>query len=49
LRAIPAGTVVENVKLDAAERQRVIDGVAKNLNESYVYPDLARISVLPPE
>ena len=34
LRAIPPGAVLENIKLDAAERQRVIDGVAKNLNES---------------
>lgn len=42
LRAIPAGAVVENVKLDAAERQRVIDSVASNLKDSYVYPDLAQ-------
>jgi len=42
LRAIPPGGVVENIKLDAAERQRVIDGVANNLNEFYVYPDLAQ-------
>ena len=42
LRAIPPGAVVENVKVDAAARQRVIDGIAKNLKESYVYPDLAR-------
>ena len=42
LRAIPAGAVVESVKLDAAERQRVIDGVAGNLKDSYVYPDLAQ-------
>jgi retinol-binding protein 3 len=42
LRAIPPGAVVENVKLDAPERQRVIDGIEKNLKESYVYPDLAQ-------
>jgi Peptidase family S41/N-terminal domain of Peptidase_S41 in eukaryotic IRBP len=42
LRAIPPGAVVENVKLDASERQRVIDGLIKNLKESYVYPDLAQ-------
>jgi hypothetical protein len=42
LRAIPPGAVVESVKLDAPERSRVIDGVAKNLQESYVYPDLAQ-------
>lgn len=42
LQAIPLGAVVESVKLDAAERERVIDGLAKNLNDFYVYPDLAR-------
>jgi integrase len=42
LRAIPPGGVIENVRVDSAERQRVIDGVAKNLKESYVYPDLAQ-------
>src|SRR6266566_3263469 len=42
VRAIPPGAVVENVTLDAAERQRVIDGTAKNLKECYVYPDLAQ-------
>ena len=42
LRAIPPGAVVEDIKLDGAERQRVIDGIVKNLNESYVYPDLAQ-------
>jgi retinol-binding protein 3 len=42
LRAIPPGAVVENIKLDASERQRVIDSVIKNLKESYVYPDLAQ-------
>ena len=42
VRAIPPGAVVENVTLDTAGRQRVIDGVAKNLKESYVYPDLAQ-------
>jgi hypothetical protein len=40
--AIPPGAVVETVTLDTAGRQRVIDGVAKNLKESYVYPDLAQ-------
>lgn len=42
LRAIPLGAAVENVKLDAAERSRVIDAIVKNLEESYVYPDLAQ-------
>ena len=41
LRAIPPGATVENIKLDAAMRQRVIDGVVKNLEEFYVYPDVA--------
>lgn len=42
LQAIPPGAVVENIKLDAAARQRVIDGVAAGLKESYVYPELAQ-------
>lgn len=42
LHAIPPGAKVENVKLDAAARQRVIDAVVKDLNEYYVYPDLAQ-------
>jgi hypothetical protein len=42
LRAIPPGAVVENVKVDAPARQRLIDEVVKNLNEFYVYPDLAQ-------
>lgn len=42
LRAIPPGAVVENVKLDGSERQRVLDGVTKNLMEFYVYPDVAQ-------
>jgi len=42
LRAIPPDAVVENIKVDGAERQRVIDGITKNLNEFYVYPDLAQ-------
>jgi retinol-binding protein 3 len=42
LRAIPPDAVVENIKVDGAEGQRVIEGIAKNLNEFYVYPDLAQ-------
>jgi len=42
LRAIPPDAVVENVKLDLPERQRVIDGIVKNLSDYYVYPDLAQ-------
>jgi hypothetical protein len=37
---IPA--VVADVKLDAAERQRVIDGAIANLREYYVYPDVGQ-------
>ena len=37
---IPA--VVEEVKLDAAERQRVIDGAIANLTKYYIYPDVAQ-------
>src|SRR5580704_8307994 len=39
IRAIPPGAVVENIKLDAAARQRVLDGIESNLKESYVYPE----------
>ncbi len=42
LHAIPAGAAVEDIKLDAAERQRVIDEIAKDLNEFYVYPEAAK-------
>lgn len=31
--------MIENVKVDSAGRQRVIDGVAKNPKVSYVYSD----------
>lgn len=42
LRAIPPGAVVENIKLDAAARQRVIDGIGAKLSEYYIYPDVAQ-------
>jgi hypothetical protein len=42
LRAIPPGATIENIKLDAAARKRVIDGVATNLSEYYVYPETAK-------
>ncbi|HXC44106.1 MAG TPA: S41 family peptidase [Candidatus Dormibacteraeota bacterium] len=42
IRAIPPGAVVENIKLDAAARQRVLDGVESNLKESYVYAETAK-------
>ena len=34
--------VVENVKLDAAERKRVIEGAIANLTTYYIYPDIAQ-------
>jgi Peptidase family S41/N-terminal domain of Peptidase_S41 in eukaryotic IRBP len=37
---IPA--MVEDVKLDAAERQRVIDGAIANLKQYYVYPEVGQ-------
>jgi hypothetical protein len=42
MRPIPPGAVVEDVKLDAAGRQRVIDGAIANLKKYYVYPDVAQ-------
>jgi len=42
LRAIPPGGVVEDVKLDAAARQRVVDGVAAKLDEFYIYPEVGQ-------
>jgi len=42
LRAIPPGAAIENIKLDAHARQRVIDGVATNLSQYYVYPETAK-------
>jgi retinol-binding protein 3 len=42
LRAIPPGAAIENITLDAAERQRVIDGIGENLKKYYVYPEGAQ-------
>ncbi|MGA7896105.1 MAG: S41 family peptidase, partial [Candidatus Sulfotelmatobacter sp.] len=44
LSAIPPGTAVANLsfKIDAATRARVIDGAIAQLNESYVFPDVAK-------
>ncbi len=39
---IPGTAAVQNANLDAAERQRVIDGAAANLKEHYIYPDIAQ-------
>jgi len=42
VRALSPDVVRENIKLDAAARQRVIDGVVSNLKEFYVYPEAAQ-------
>lgn len=44
LRAIPAGTAVSDLtfRIDAATRARVIDASISQLNESYVFPDVAK-------
>jgi len=44
LRAIPPGMTAAdmNIKIDAATRARVIDGVVANLNEFYVYAESAK-------
>jgi retinol-binding protein 3 len=44
LRALPPGTSVSDMSftIDAAERARVIDGAIKELNDSYVFPDVAK-------
>jgi retinol-binding protein 3 len=44
LSAIPPGTKVSDLALtvDAATRARIIDGAIEKLNESYVYPDIAK-------
>ena len=34
--------VAEDVKLDAAERQRVIDRAIASLTKYYIYPDIAQ-------
>ena len=42
LRALPPGVKVENVIVDAALRQKVVDGIVSNLNEYYVDAPLAK-------
>jgi hypothetical protein len=44
LRALPPGTSVSDLtfKIDAATRNRVIDGAIAQLNESYVFPETAK-------
>src|SRR5215469_3428980 len=42
LRALPPGVVPVNVTLDAALRQKVVEGIVSNLNEFYVDGPLAK-------
>ena len=42
LRAIPPGVALENVKIDAGERKKVIDAIDGQLKESYVEPATAK-------
>lgn len=42
LRAIPPGAQEEDITLDAAERQRVIEKASDLLKEYYIYPDGAQ-------
>lgn len=42
LRAIPAGTVEEDIRLDAADRKEVINGAIAQLKDAYIYPETAQ-------
>ena len=42
IRALPPGVTDANFTIDAAERQRAIDGALAMLNEFYVYPETAK-------
>jgi retinol-binding protein 3 len=42
LRAVPAGAANVSFDIDAATRDRVIDGAIAKLNESYVFPESAK-------
>ena len=42
VRLIPPGTSIDDSRLDAAERHRVIAGIIKALNEGYIYVDGAQ-------
>ena len=42
LQAVPPGAVVSDIPIDGAVRARVIQGIAANLNEFYVFPDTAK-------
>lgn len=41
-RLIPPGSVIEDVPLDEAGRQRVIEAIVSVLDQNYVYPDTAK-------
>ena len=42
LSAVPDGAVLEDIKLNAALRKQIIADVVTNLDQFYVYPELAR-------
>ena len=42
IRAVPPGVTDADFKIDAAARQRVIEGASAMLNEFYVFPDTAK-------
>jgi hypothetical protein len=42
VRALPPGVTEGSFSVDAASRQRAIDGVAAKLNEFYVFPEMAK-------
>lgn len=42
LSAVPDSAVLEDIKLDAALRQQIIADVITNLDQFYVYPELAK-------
>jgi peptidase S41-like protein len=41
IRAIPPGERVDDIQLDATQRQKTIDAITKQLTAFYVYPDVA--------
>ena len=42
LRAIPPGTTIDDITLDASRRKSVIDGASAQLKQSYIYPEIAQ-------
>jgi hypothetical protein len=42
IRALPPGAVLENIAMDAAERQKVIEGADGDLKEYYIEPATAQ-------